>query len=125
MAVNRYLPRANGWLVGLLLVMAIVGLLCIAAALFENPAREAPAAIRQRLLTETPPGTRISDVSNWITRELKVEMATVGEGKHRSLRAKYGTYWDLLSKVDVYIYWSFDENQRVTDIYVATYTDGP
>jgi hypothetical protein len=105
--------------------MFVGGLLCIAAVLFKNPAREAPAAIRQRLLTETPPGTQISDVSNWIARELKVEVATVGEGKDRSLKAKYGTYWGLLSKVDVYIYWSFDEHRRVTDIHVASYTDGP
>ena len=111
----------------------IYSLLVIIVVVFfvflSNPLRKSNEEIRANILALTPIGTSMEDVLKviennkkwkilWIKNDYRYETTDlsgdfiIGE---KSIRASIGKYINLF-KVDVQIYWGFDENSKLIDV---------
>jgi hypothetical protein len=110
----------------------------VAAIIVLNPLRRSEAHIRRELLRETPLGTQLASVQQHIAHkgwsvlyvseksgfydQRKRPASVVGE---KSIRASLGDYQDIPLKANVTVYWGFDKDSRLIDIWVWKTWDGP
>lgn len=107
-----------------LFLVLITALLSGCATL--NSARRPEPDIREELLSETPLGSSYESVYQHIRRTYPDETPYVDE-KTRSIRADVGGHWTwgILVGCVVSATWEFDENDRLRDIKVEKWYDGP
>jgi hypothetical protein len=117
--------------------VCIVLLLVVAGIIASNPLRRSEAHIRSKLLRDTPLGTDLTAVHQYIIRngwkisyvredggfldQRTAPSKSVGE---KSIRASLGDYQDLPFKANVTVFWGFDEDSRLIDVWVWKTRDG-
>ncbi|MEN6385923.1 MAG: hypothetical protein ABFD79_12105 [Phycisphaerales bacterium] len=119
-------------------------LITLAVLLFivlSNPLRRSEENIKNRLLSKTPLGTQFSEVKKYIKKQgweidtfedenrgfldqREHELKVVGE---KSIRASLGDYHDIQMgyKANVTVFWGFDKDSRLIDIWVWKTWDAP
>lgn len=118
----------------LIVIMATTTILCV---MLLNPLRLPEGSIRMIILNKTPLGTQFSEVRKCIEKEgWKIDTvdenngfwdqrenknAVVGE---KSIRASLGDYQDIPFMANVTVFWGFDKNSRLIDIWVWKTWDG-
>jgi hypothetical protein len=120
--------RRAAFVILLACVFAGLGLILFAAS---NPLRRSDSRIRSQLLEEAPLGSSILQVSSIIFRHgwtLAYPLADTGFYDQRSrparivgkkhLRASLGNYQDIPWRANVTVFWGFDENDRLIDVWV-------
>lgn len=119
----------------MILLIPAVFVLSLAAGVALDPNRDRDFTIRERLLGEAPLGSSMSQVRDVVSRR-RWELRTGSESRgfhHQGVRparvvgAKHieayaGHYRDLF-RVDVTVYWGFDENGRLIDVWVWKVVD--
>lgn len=102
-----------------------------------NPLTRSEEKIKENLLKSTPIGTKMEDVVKFIESEKKWKIdyisyeqgfwhqriypnRTVGK---KSIRAELGEYRFVFA-TSVTVFWGFDENSKLIDIWVWKTTDG-
>jgi len=96
-----------------------------------NPLRRSEAAIQADLLHEAPLGSTTAQVEAMIQRhgwKLSYPLASTGFFDQRSrparetgtqhFRASLGDYRDIPFQANVTVFWGFDRNGRLTDLWV-------
>jgi hypothetical protein len=115
----------------------VVKVLMCAMFCFVSISRRLPAwVLRQRLLWATPIGTTMTDVDKYVaaekwkvqyvctthgyTKEEETHRVVVGE---KSIRADLGQYQGFPFVRYVTVYWGFDKQARLVDIWVWKTSD--
>lgn len=103
----------------------------------SNPLRKSEDGIRKNILAITPLGTEFVDVLSIISKE-KWEIRYVSESKgfyhqgmrpskvvgDKSIQVFLGSYQGLPFKASVVVYWGFDADGKLIDIWVWKTWDG-
>jgi hypothetical protein len=116
----------------LIALLIIVLLIVLGAVKFMlNPLTKSEEQIRDKLLEDSPIGTHMKDVikyiegqRNWVVRTISYDHGfyhqrvypnrTIGE---KSIRVEMGDYGFFLT-TSVTVFWGFDENSELIDIWV-------
>ncbi|WP_143069627.1 hypothetical protein [Halopseudomonas yangmingensis] len=113
-----------------ILIGAII-VLCIVFLMWSNPLRESEENIRNYVLERTPLGSDFSEVLT-VIRENKWTVIFVNESSgfyhqgrkeptvigQKSIRASLGDYQDIPFRANVTVFWGFDDEGRLLDIWV-------
>jgi len=120
----------------LLVLFPLVIALILLGILFANPLRRSPEELRQKILKTTPYGTSLEDVEKIahgrgyavsVSREagfLKQEGSVQKTVGVQSIRAEAGDYWSFPYMVSVSIFWGFDKNGKLVDVWVWKVHEG-
>lgn len=126
-------------MIGKIILLILVLLVVIGTImLITNPLLRSEEKIRGKLLDSTPIGTKMDDVIKFIESNKKWKVAwisyehgfnhqrliprkIIGE---KSIRVEMGEYRFFLT-ASVTVFWGFDENSELVDIWVWKTTDGP
>lgn len=114
------------FLLALLLALALPALVVI-----SNPLRRSEGHIKDRLLAATPWGTSMGEVENYV-RDQGWEIAYVSmnygfldqrvspaiETGKKSIRVELGDYQSIPFRAYVTVFWGFNEQSELTDIWV-------
>ena len=126
-------------------LIAVAGVLVVIAVIFAlNPLRWPQEFIRERILKLTPIGTNMEDViktiegkEKWETRYINYEHGYMRPGRpesadialgretivgEKSIRVFIGEYRNIFI-TSVTVFWGFDENSKLIEIYVWKDTD--
>ena len=115
-------------------MLAIV-LAVLISVVYSNPLRRSEATIRESLLQDMPLGTKLSEVHDFILEQdwkLKSINEETGfydqrtkppkETGEQSIRASLGNYHNPFL-TNVTVFWGFDRNSELIDIWVWKTTD--
>lgn len=117
--------------------LVLLPLIVVVAIIFSNPLRRSEESIRSKLLKELPIGTQLSTVHQYII-EKEWEVGSVNENTgfydqrtrpasvvgEKSIRASMGDYQDIPFKANVTVFWGFDKDSRLIDVWVWKTWDG-
>jgi len=105
--------------------------------IYSNPLRRSEEHIYNRLLREIPRGTPLPDVKKYIeARGWKVDYIDENSGfinrrrepgtlvGEKSIRTSLGDYQDIPFEANVTVFWGFDKDSRLIDIWVWKTWDG-
>lgn len=123
------------WLDALIFLIPAVYVVSLAAGVALDRNRDRDAVIRERLLGDAPLGSSMSQVRDVVSRrgwELRRASESGGffhqgvrparEVGAKHIEAYAGHYRDLF-RVDVVVYWGFDEQGRLIDVWVWKVVD--
>ena len=119
------------------LAIGLILLASVAAFVLANPLRYSENHIKGQLLRRAPLGTTMTDVQQlieskgWVVSDYRDDVgffdqrpaanAIVGK-KH--IRAELGSYQDIPFRAYVTVFWGFDEQSRLIDVWVWKTWDG-
>ena len=115
----------------------ITSILIVAAYIASNPLRRSEDTIRSKLLEELPLGTQLSTVHQYIIKK-EWEISYVSEDSgfydqrtrpasvvgEKAIRASIGDYQDLPFVANVTVFWGFDKDSRLIDVWIWKTWDG-
>jgi len=116
------------WKSLIVVLLLIAGIICV---IVLNPLRRSEEHIRNRLLQELPLGTQLAEVKKYIEKK-GWEISYVAENSgfldqrnrpntvvgEKSIRASLGDYQDIPFKANVTVFWGFDKDSRLIDVWV-------
>ncbi len=107
--------------------LSVIVLIKVGDVLF-NPLRQDEGQIRKNILEITPIGMMMEDVRgviddkrDWEIRYVGDENTSVDTGM-KKIEAYIGSYHNLF-ETSVTVYWRFDKNSRLIDVFVHKFTD--
>lgn len=112
-------------------VIVLIGLVGLVFLVFSSPLRQSEERIREDILMMTPLGSKFEYVLSILSKE-KWEIRYVSESKgfyhqgvippkgvgDKSIKAFLGSYQGLPFKASVVVYWGFDADGKLIDIWV-------
>ncbi len=140
--VSRHSPITFGtynmkkkWKITLIIAALAV---ILVAFILSNPLRRSEETIRSRLLQDMPLGSHLEDVRGYVQSK-GWEISYVNENRgfldqrikpnavvgEKSIRASLGDYIDIPFLANVTVFWGFDKDSRLIDIWVWKTWDGP
>ena len=120
-----------------LITVCVVPLMVVAGIIASNPLRRSEAHIRSELLRETPVGGQFTAVQQHIARKgWRISYVSEETGFYdqrtwparivgeKSICASLGDYQDIPFKANVTVFWGFDGDSRLIDVWVWKTWDG-
>ncbi|GAB5382865.1 MAG: hypothetical protein Alis2KO_42060 [Aliiglaciecola sp.] len=109
----------------------VLALVLVAAFIFANPLRQTQSSIEQYVEEVTPLGSSMNDVISAINENgWNIDFVNENKGFYhqditpnrevgsKSIRAVMGEYRTILVTTSVTVFWGFDEQGKLTDIWV-------
>ena len=117
--------------------LPITIVLTVALIIVSNPLRRSESHIRSQLLASVPLGTSLENVEqyilgegweiNWISREHGFNHQRSSPNRvigSKAIRTNLGDYQDIPFKANVTVFWGFDDQSKLIDIWVWKTWDG-
>lgn len=111
--------------------------LTIVLMVVSNPLRRSESHIRSQLLVSAPLGTSLENVEqyileeeweiNWVSKESGFNHQRFSPSRvigSKSIRANLGDYQGIPFKANVTVFWGFDDQSKLIDIWVWKTWDG-